>query len=117
MKNFKKNVFQVFGLTLFFASAAFAQQQVQRTPFDVKNYVMDVQLVPGENRLNATVDVNFVPLADTRSVSFELNGSLKIESVERQNAFAQPITTAQPKTRNPKPAVPTTQNQVTFIQD
>ena len=117
MKIFKKTVLQVFGLMLVFASAVFAQQQVQRTPFDVKNYVMDVQLAPGENRLSATVDVNFVPLADTRSVSFELNGSLKIDSIERQNAFAQPTNTAQPKTKTSKPAVPATQNQVTFIQD
>jgi hypothetical protein len=117
MKNFKKTVFQVFGLTLVFASAVFAQQQVQRSPFDVKNYVMDVSLAPGENRLNATVDVNFVPLEDTRSVSFELNGSLKIESVERQNAFAQTPAATAPKTRTPKPAVTIAQNQVTFIQD
>jgi aminopeptidase N len=118
MKNFKKTVFQMFGLTLVFASAAFAQQQVQRTPFDVKNYVMDVQLSPADNRLSATVDVNFVPLEDTRSVSFELNGSLKIESVERQNAFAQTLSATTPKTRTPKSvATPTAQNQVTFIQD
>jgi aminopeptidase N len=117
MKNFKKTVFQVFGLTLVFASAAFAQQ-IQRTPFDVKNYVMDVSLAPADNRLSATVDVNFVPLEDTRSVSFELNGSLKIESVERQNAFAQTPAATTPKTRTTKPvATPTAQNQVTFIQD
>jgi aminopeptidase N len=118
MKNFKKTVFQMFGLTLVFASAAFAQQQVQRTAFDVKNYVMDVQLSPADNRLSATVDDNFVPLEDTRSVSFELNGSLKIESVERQNAFAQTLSATTPKTRTPKSvATPTAQNQVTFIQD
>ncbi len=46
---------------------------------------MDVQLAPNENRLNATADVTFTPLEDTRAVTFELNGSLKVESVSLQN--------------------------------
>ncbi len=99
------------------AFAAIAQQQVQRARFDVTNYQMDVQLVPNENKLNATVDVNFTPLEDTRTVSFELNGSLKIESITRQNAAA-PITAAPTKTKN---AAATVNNsaagQVTFVQD
>jgi hypothetical protein len=41
---------------------------------------MDVALAPSENKLNATVDVNFIPLEDTRSVTFELNGSLKVRT-------------------------------------
>jgi tetratricopeptide (TPR) repeat protein len=116
MKNFNKIVFQVFGLVLLFSSAVLAQQ-VQRTPFDVKNYVMDVSLAPVDNRLNATVDVNFVPLEDTRSVTFELNGSLKVESVTRENGFT-PATPATPATKGkPAKAAPQAQSQVTFIQD
>ena len=90
MNDFKKNMLRVVGLSLiaFFLSTAAAAQQIKRTPFDVTNYVMDVQLVPNENKLNATVDVNFVPFEDTRTVSFELNGSLKIESITRQNSPA-----------------------------
>jgi aminopeptidase N len=117
MKNLNKFVFQLFGLMLLFSSAVFAQQ-VQRSPFDVKNYVMDVQLEPGENKLNATVDVNFVTAEDTRSVTFELNGSLKVESISRQNAFSSPVTTTQTKGRPAKPAAAAaTQNQITFVQD
>ncbi|MCU1288000.1 MAG: Aminopeptidase, partial [Acidobacteria bacterium] len=119
MKTLNKFVFQLFGLVLLSASAISAQQ-VQRSPFDVKNYQMDVALTPSENKLNATVDVNFVPLEDTRSVTFELNGSLKVESISRVNASAvpAPAVVSAPKTRNVKPAAtPQSQSQVTFIQD
>ncbi len=112
MKKFRKSIFQVLGLSLtvfLFSFSSFAQQ-VQRSPFDVTNYVMDVQLVPSDNKLNATVDVNFTPLEDTRSVTFELNGSLKVESITRQNSSS----TTQPKGKN---ASSTAQNQVTFVQD
>ena len=111
MKNFRaESIFRVFGviLAVFLFSHFTAAQQVQRARFDVSNYQMDVQLVPNENKLNATVDVNFTPLEDTRTVAFELNGSLKIESITRQNASVTP----QPKTK------PTTApNQITFVQD
>ena len=60
-----------------------AQQQVQRAPFDVTNYRIDAQLVPSENQLQAVADVTFTPQAETRTVAFELNGSLKVESVLR----------------------------------
>ena len=72
-------------LALFAAAAALTlsiyAQQVKRTPFDVTNYVMDVNLSPTERKLAATADVTFTPLEDTRTVTFELNGSLKIDSI------------------------------------
>lgn len=89
-------------------------QQVKRTPFDVTNYVMDVMLVPAERRLNATVDVTFTPLEDTRSVSFELNGSLKVTTITRQDKMSVATPTA-PKAPQ-KAAIPPV-NTVTFIQD
>src|SRR5688572_11646533 len=103
MKNFRKSTFRVFGLisaVILFSFAAFAQQ-IQRPPFDVTNYKMDVQIAPNENKLNATVDVQFTPLADTRSVEFELNGSLKVESVTRENYVPLAINNAEVK---PTPA-------------
>jgi tetratricopeptide (TPR) repeat protein len=114
MKNFNKLVFQIFGFILLFSAAAFAQQ-VQRSAFDVTNYRMDVALVPDEQKLNATVDVDFVPSEDTRNVAFELNGSLKIDSITRVNA-STPMTTATP-TKGKTQTVATPQNQVTFVQD
>jgi TolA-binding protein len=113
MKHFNKLVFQIFGFVLLFSSIGLAQQ-VQRSAFDVTNYRMDVQLVPDENKLNATVDVDFVPSEDTRTVSFELNGSLKIDTITRVGA-ATPITTTATKGKTTTSTTP--QNQVTFIQD
>jgi tetratricopeptide (TPR) repeat protein len=115
MKTFRENVFQAYGLILclaLFSVAAFAQQ-VKRPSFDVTNYQIDVALAPSENRLNATVDVNFIPLEDTRSVTFELNGSLKVESITRANGNL--IST--PATKSKTPVVAIAAPQVTFIQD
>lgn len=122
MNNFKKIVFQAFGMLLLSATVIFAQQ-VQRTPFDVKNYVIDAALSPTENKLSATVDVTFVPLEDTRTVSFELNGSLKIDSITRQDKPLAPVAPVTAPTPRPKTPVKTpqtnaqTQPLVTFIQD
>lgn len=124
MKNYKKGAFRILGLGLsaiVLSAGVFAQQQVQRAPFDVTNYKMDVQIVPDDNKLNATVDVSFTPEEDTRTVSFELNGSLKIETITRVNSFAPTANTlpTKPKaTPTPKPS-PTTSstNQITFVQD
>ena len=124
MKNSVKSLIRAFGIfaaIFVFSVAAFAQQ-IQRTPFDVTNYRMDVQISPDENKLNATVDVDFVPLEDTRTVSFELNGSLKIESITRQNPFSTTTVsttqTTKGKTTTIKPnTTSTSQSQITFIQD
>ena len=56
-------------------------QQVKRTDFDVTKYVIDAQLAPEDNKLTATTDVTFTMLEDGRNVSFELNGSLKIDTI------------------------------------
>ena len=111
MKNFNKLVFQIFGLVLLLVSAGLAQQ-VQRSTFDVTNYRMDVALSPDDQKLSATVDVDFAPLEDTRTVAFELNGSLKIDTITRVNA-ATPITA----TKSKNATTVTSQNQVTFVQD
>lgn len=109
--------------TAFFSISSFSQQ-VQRAPFDVTNYKMDVQLNPAENRLQAVVDVTFTPLQDTRSISFELNGSLKVESVTKVSATdilptVTPVPTPKPKAKTPATTatpLPTTP-QITFVQD
>jgi hypothetical protein len=121
MKNYKKGAFRILGLGLsaILLSAGVFAQQVQRAPFDVTDYKMDVQLVPDDNKLNATVDVSFTPEADTRTVSFELNGSLKVETITRVNSFTPTVNTSpiKPKTA-PKPSPNTSStNQITFVQD
>ena len=101
-------------------SAALSAQQVKRADYDVTSYTMDVTLEPAAQRLNATVDVAFTPLEDTRSVAFELNGKLKVESITRPAAASAPI---QPQTRPgsrtaPRPAgTPPAGAGLTFTQD
>jgi tetratricopeptide (TPR) repeat protein len=94
-------------------------QQIKRTPFDVTNYVMDISLLPAEHKLIASVDVTFIPLEDTRSISFELNGSLKVDSVTRIDAAAMSVVSqpAKPGVKAvPKPAAAPTAG-ITFVQD
>lgn len=57
--------------------------QTPRTRFDVTNYRIEAELQPAQRFLRATGDVQFTPLAATRTVTFELNGSLKVEGIER----------------------------------
>jgi aminopeptidase N len=57
------------------------QQAASR--FDVTHYRIEAQIIPEQHVLRAGADITFTPLDATRSVVFELNGSLKIESIER----------------------------------
>jgi len=59
-----------------------APQQVA-SRYDVTNYRIEAQIIPEQHMLRAGADVTFIPLDATRSVVFELNGSLKVESIER----------------------------------
>ena len=120
--------FQLFILALVVSALTFSAsaQQTPRTPFDVTDYKIDLQLNPAENKLQATADVTFVPLQETRTVSFELNGSLKVDSVARINmAPIGPVVTPTPVAPKPRTKPATTPTpaptpvgpQVTFVQD
>jgi hypothetical protein len=50
--------------------------------YDITNYRIEAQLIPEQHMLRAGADVTILPLEPTRSIVFELNGSLKVESVE-----------------------------------
>src|SRR5438132_207560 len=66
------------------ASIASAQQPpAPGSRYDVTNYRIEVQLTPEQHTLRAGADVTFVPQEATRSVVFELNGSLHVDSIER----------------------------------
>src|SRR5712692_9116043 len=58
-------------------------QAVAGARFNVNNYRIEVQLQPEDHLLRAGADVTFVPQEATRSVIFELNGSLHVDGVER----------------------------------
>ena len=62
---------------------AMAQQPAAGSRFDITNYRIEAQLNPAEHTLRAGADITFVPLEATRSVVFELNGSLHVDSVEK----------------------------------
>ena len=106
-------------VVLVLSSAVFAQQ-TKRTPFDVTNYVISAELSPVDNKINATTDVTFIPGETTRSVAFELNGSIKVDAVTRVGA-STPMPTTVTKPKNAKPATTTTTSPadgaVTFVQD
>ena len=100
------------------ASAVFAQQ-AKRTPFDVTNYVINAELSPVDNKLTATADVTFVPQEDTRSVAFELNGSLKVDGVSRMGGSSAMPSATKSKTARPAAAAVSAApaGDVTFVQD
>ena len=64
------------------ASSALAQTAAG-SRYDVTNYRIEAQLNPDEHTLRAGADITFTPLDATRSIVFELNGSLKVDSVEK----------------------------------
>jgi tetratricopeptide (TPR) repeat protein len=73
-------------LSLFFS--LFLNASAQTPPqagarFDITNYRIEAQLIPDQHLLRAGADITFIPYDATRSVVFELNGSLKVETVER----------------------------------
>jgi hypothetical protein len=108
-------------VVLALSSAVFAQA-AKRSAFDVTNYVINAELSPIDNKLTATADVTFVPTETTRTVAFELNGSLKVDEVTRVGSSTPMPTTAAPKSKTAKPtpvATPTAQSLggVTFVQD
>ena len=95
-----------------------------RVKYDITNYKIDAQLAPSNNRLQNTVDVTFATQEDTRTLVFELNGSLKIESITRlnavQNSTAAPTRAGRNQTAaRPTPNANSNQNgaAVTFVQD
>jgi aminopeptidase N len=77
--------FQIAALAIvlcFFGATARAQT-APGSRFDVSNYRIEVQLSPDEHTMRAGADITFVPQDATRSVVFELNGSLHVDSVEK----------------------------------
>jgi hypothetical protein len=72
-------------LLLTFSISAAAQQpaaQPAASRFDITNYRIEAQLIPDQHMLRAGADVTVTPLDATRSLVFELNGSLHVESID-----------------------------------
>jgi tetratricopeptide (TPR) repeat protein len=56
-------------------------RSARQQKIDVQSYLIDAQVDPRAQTLNATVLVRFIPLEDTSSVTFELNNALNISKV------------------------------------
>lgn len=85
-RNICPHVLAIFAALFTLANPVNAQQpasQPSGARFDVTNYRIEAQLIPEQHILRAGADVTIVPLEPTRSIVFELNGSLHVESVER----------------------------------
>lgn len=124
-KFLEKSVF-VFALAAVATGVVTAQNQ--RARYDVTNYKIDAALTPANNRLTSTVDVTFTPLDAARSFVFELNGSLKVESVTRVSGGAiaaapqtSPVPLTLPGKKPARVAATTAINAkeiaVSFVQD
>src|ERR1041385_4114663 len=72
-----------FALRASVASAPARHPAPAGSRYDITNYRIEVQLQPDDHTLRAGADVTFTPLEATRSVVFELNGSLKVNTVEK----------------------------------
>lgn len=115
--------------TLAFALAASGvEAQKGGSEFDVQGYKIDAELIPTSQTLRARAEVQFIPQTETRSIIFELNGSLTVKRITRvgsSSAVATPVTsnsrgqnlkTPQKKVATPAPAQPSTDG-LQFIQD
>ncbi|HEV7681467.1 MAG TPA: M1 family aminopeptidase [Pyrinomonadaceae bacterium] len=73
-------------VTLFVIATATGAQQPAPQPaasrFDITNYRIEAQIIPDQHVLRAGADITVVPAEATRSLVFELNGSLKVESID-----------------------------------
>ena len=54
-----------------------------RSRYDVTHYRIEAQLIPSESGFRAAAEITLTPLDSMRSIIFELNGSLKLESADR----------------------------------
>ena len=76
-------------VTVVGASAQQPAPQPAGSHYDITNYRIEAQLIPEQHLLRAGADITLLPLEPTRSLVFELNGSLKVDSVE---AGGKPLT-------------------------
>jgi tetratricopeptide (TPR) repeat protein len=65
------------------ASAQQPAPQQAATHFDITSYRIEAQLIPDQHTLRAGADVTVIPQEATRSLVFELNGSLHVETIDR----------------------------------
>ena len=102
MKKIYSQLVMAAAATALATMGVWAQSQKGGTDFDVQNYKIDAELIPASQTLRARAEVIFIPQTDTRSVVFEMNGSLTIKRITMQGGAFQP--TAPAVTLTPAPS-------------
>lgn len=97
----------IWGLVLGIASAwGLAQEATPR--YEVKNYVIDAELLPSQHLLSAKARVDLVPNSDITALTFQLHSNLRVEkavdSTGQEVAFKQEGQTLNLSLINPLPA-------------
>ncbi len=79
-----KPLFSLVALITFAATVAAQQPAPQQaaTRFDIVSYRIEAQLIPDQHMLRAGADITVIPQEATRSLVFELNGSLHVETID-----------------------------------
>lgn len=99
-----KRIFLLAGIAMTLLGYTFSAVSAQKggADIDVQHYKIDVELAPASQLLKARAEVRFVPLGETRSVIFEMNGSLSIKRITMIGAPAVAIGAAPSATRDSK---------------
>ena len=77
------------------AFTASAQDRGQRARIDVTGYLIDAQIDPAAQTINATALVRFTPLDDTSTLTFELNNALSLTKVLDEDGRQVPASRTQ----------------------
>src|SRR5262245_33747956 len=93
-----RKIYSLGMFTIIFFALAWTGAEAQKgaTDIDVQHYKIDAELLPSTQLLKARAEVRFVPQTETRSVVFEMNGSLTISRITRADAPAATTTAAVP---------------------
>src|SRR5580698_2333702 len=80
------------GISWLIASALLSAQDraARQQKIDVQSYLIEAQVDPRAQTLNATVMVRFIPLEDMSTVTFELNNALNITKVTDEDGRQVP---------------------------
>jgi aminopeptidase N len=74
---------------------ASAQERTRNPRIDVQSYLIEAQVDPAAQTINATALVRFTPLEDTSQVAFELNNSLSLSKVLDEEGKQVPASRSQ----------------------
>ncbi len=98
------SVLLVIGVVI--SGAVLAQEKKGNAEFDVQNYKIEADLNPAEQKLRGRAEVTLVPQTETRSVVFEMNGSLTITKVTLKSGAPMVAAPVNATVIPPKPAIP-----------